>query len=110
GCFKWFLWFLLILLLLLLFFWLFRNCNGINNHGVEGGGALNDGDNSWVQEDPNVGNEGGIYDPYNPYQPKPTLPEHDAILPPQQGVLPPIDENPDIIPGNPSIIGNRLNI
>lgn len=110
GCFKWLLWFLLILLLLLLFFWLFRNCSGINNHDVEGGGALNDGDNTWVNDDPNVGKDGGIYDPYNPYEPKPTPPEHEAILPPQQGVLPPIDENPNIIPGNPSIIGNRLNI
>jgi subtilisin family serine protease len=111
GCLKWLLWLLLILLLLLLFFWLFRNCSGIDNNAINrGGGALNDDDNTWVQDDPNVGKEGGIYDPYNPYQPEPTPPEHEAILPPQQGVLPPIGENPDIIPGNPSILGNRLNI
>lgn len=111
GCLKWLLWILLILLLLWLFSWLFRDCSGIDHHGIDGGGgALDDHDNSWIQDDPNVGNDGGIYDPHNPYQPIPTPPEYEAILPPQQGVLPPMEGNPDIIPGNPSIISNRLNV
>ncbi|KFC59185.1 hypothetical protein FEM08_20460 [Flavobacterium gilvum] len=107
GCLKWLLWLLLIFLLLLLFSWLFRSCNGLN---LGGGAALGDNDSSWVKEDPRVGNGGGIYDPHDPYKPVPTPPAFKDILPPNQGVLPPIDENPEIKPGNPSIIGNRLNI
>ena len=107
GCLKWLLWLLLLLLLIWLLSWLFRGCN--DSHHV-GGGALNDNDSSWIKDDPNVGNDGGIYDPHNPYEPKPTPPGLDSILPPNQGVLPPIEDNPDTIPGNPTILGNRLNI
>ncbi|WP_333696699.1 S8 family serine peptidase [Flavobacterium sp.] len=107
GCLRWLLWLLLILLLLLLFFWLFRNCSG---HHLTGGAALSDNDSTWVKSDPRVRNGGGIYDPYNPYNPVPTPPEYEGILPPNQGVLPPLDDNKEIIPGNPTIIGNRLNI
>jgi len=114
GCLKWFLWLLLILLLLLLFSWMFRGCN---SHTV-GGGVVNDDENAWHSDVPNYGdgvddddnNNGGIYDPNNPYQPVPTPPDYKDILPPYQGVLPPIDDNPEIKPGNPSIIANRLNI
>ncbi len=107
GCLKRLLWLLLILLLLFLFFWLFRNCSG---HHLTGGAALTDNDSTWVKKDPRVGNGGGIYDPHNPYNPIPTPPEYEGILPPQQGVLPPLEDKPQIIPGNPTIIGNRLNI
>jgi subtilisin family serine protease len=107
GCLKWLLWLLLLLLFIWLLSWLFRGCN--DSH-VVGGGALNDNDSSWIKDDPNVGNDGGIYDPYNPYKPKPTPPGLDSLLPPHEGVLPPIEENPDTIPGNPTIIGDRLNI
>ena len=111
GCLKWLLWLLLILLLLWLLSWLFRGCDGGFGDGFDrGGGAVGDNDSTWIVDDPNVGSDGGIYDPYNPYQPKPTPPKYDAVLPPQEGVLPPISKNPDIIPGNPTIIGNRLNI
>ncbi len=106
GCLKWLMWLLLLLLLLLLFCWLFRSCN---SHPV-GGGALGDNDSTWLREDPACGHEGGIYDPYHPYDPKPTPPGYEEVLPPQQGVLPPIEDNPEIIPGNPSILANRLNI
>jgi len=108
GCLKWLLWILLILLLLWLFSWLFRGCWGVSY--PEGGGALTDSDSSWINDNPNVGRDGGIYDPYNPYQPVPTPPEYLDVLPPHQGALPPIDTNPEIIPGNPTIIGNRLNV
>ncbi|ESU22623.1 hypothetical protein FEDK69T_18790 [Flavobacterium enshiense DK69] len=107
GCLKWLLWLLLILLLLLLFFWLFRSCNG---HNLRGGAALNNNDSTWLKDDSRVGNDGGIYDPHDPYKPVPTPPGYEDILPPQQGVLPPIEDDPEIIPGNPTIIGNRLNI
>ncbi|MBE0573680.1 S8 family serine peptidase, partial [Candidatus Dojkabacteria bacterium] len=107
GCLKWLLWLLLFLLLLLLFWWLFRSCSG---QRLTGGAAVGDNDSTWVREDPRVGDGGGIYDPRDPYTPVPTPPGYEDILPPQQGVLPPIDENPEIIPGNPSIIANRLNI
>jgi subtilisin family serine protease len=107
GCLKWLLWLLLLLLLIWLLSGLFRSCN--DSHYV-GGGALNDQDSTWIKDDPNVGNGGGIYDPRNPYEPKPTPPGYDSLLPPQQGVLPPIDNNPDTIPGNPTILSNRLNI
>lgn len=106
GCLKWLLWILLFLLLLLLLLKLLHGCQG----GPAGGAALGGNDSTWVREDPNVGDRRGIYDPFNPYEPVPTPPGFEEVLPPQQGVLPPLDENPTIIPGNPSIIGNRLNI
>jgi subtilisin family serine protease len=109
GCRKWLLRILLLLLLLFLLLWLFRSCNGCNHH-IGGGAALGDNDSTWLREDPARGHDGGIYDPYNPYDPKPTPPGYEDVLPPQQGVLPPIEDNPEIIPGNPSIIANRLNI
>jgi subtilisin family serine protease len=111
GCLKWLLRFLLFLLLLLLLLFLLRNCHECSERShLMGGGALGDNDSTWMQEDPNRGNDGGIYDPHNPYNPVPTPPGYEEILPPQQGVLPPIEDNPDIIPGNPTTIGNRLNI
>ena len=111
GCLKWLLRLLLLLLLLLLLIWLLRNCHGCSAPilGV-GGGALGDNDSAWMSDDPNRGYDGGIYDPFNPYQPVPTPPGFEDILPPQQGVLPPIRDDKDILPGNPSIIANRLNI
>ncbi|MDR2086478.1 MAG: S8 family serine peptidase [Dysgonamonadaceae bacterium] len=82
GCLQWLLWLLLLLLLLLLLCWLLRSCDG---------------------PPPPKG---------NPYTPVPTPPGYEDVLPPQQGVLPPIndDDEAEIIPGNPTIIGNRLNI
>ncbi len=106
GCLKWLMWLLLALLLLLLFWWLFRSCDRL----PVGGGALGDNDSTWVREDPSRGHKGGIYDPYNPYQPVPTPPGYEDVLPPEQGVLPPVEGDPEIIPGNPSIIANRLNV
>lgn len=108
GCLKWLLWLLLILLLLWLFSWLVRGCDGGMING--GGGALDDNDSTWLENDPRVGDERGIYDPYNPYTPVPTPPDYEDVLPPQQGTLPPIGDKPEIIPGNPIILGNRLNI
>ena len=109
GCLKWLLRALLFLLLLLLFLWLLRNCHSCSHH-IGGGAALAGNDSTWLREDPARGHNGGVYDPNNPYQPQPTPPSYEDILPPQQGVLPPIGDNPEIIPGNPTIIGNRLNI
>jgi subtilisin family serine protease len=109
GCLKWLLWALLFLLLLLLLLWLLRNCHGCS-HNIGGGAALGNNDSTWLRDDPNVGKGGGIYDPHKPYDPAPTPPGYEDVLPPQQGVLPPIGANPGIIPGNPSIIANRLNI
>ena len=107
---KWLLRFLLFLLLLLLLLWLLKNCHGCSNRHSDGGDALGDNDNAWLRDDPNRGHDGGIYDPYNPYQPVPTPPGYEDVAPPQQGVLPPFEDEPEIIPGNPTIIGNRLNI
>ncbi|MBK7816392.1 MAG: hypothetical protein IPJ60_01855 [Sphingobacteriaceae bacterium] len=84
GCLKWLLWLLLALLLLLLFSWIFRGCNSTN----VGGGALSDNDSAWLREDPSRGYDGGIYDPNNPYQPLPTPPGYEDVLPPEQGVAP----------------------
>ncbi len=109
GCLKWLVRILLAILLLFLLSFLFRDCQGCNNLS-HGGGALNDLDSTWLNQDPNRGSNGGIYDPNNPYQPIPTPPAYSDILPPSEGVMPPISENPDIIPGNPSILANRLNI
>ncbi|GAP71388.1 hypothetical protein SAMD00024442_11_52 [Candidatus Symbiothrix dinenymphae] len=111
GCLKWLLWLLLLLLLLLLLCWLFRSCNG-NQPPI----SFPIEDKPWIGDNPNAG-KGGIYNPGDPYTPAPTPPGYDDVLPPMQGVLPPapgvlppIEDDPDIIPGNPSIIGNRLNI
>ncbi|MFN3760284.1 MAG: S8 family serine peptidase [Algoriphagus aquaeductus] len=109
GCLKWLLWLLLLLLLLFLLTWLFRSCDSGSREYL-GGEALSGNDSTWIKDDPNVGKGGGKYDPINPYQPLPTPPGYENILPPQQGVLPPNTGEPDIIPGNPSILGNRLNI
>lgn len=110
GCLKWLLRLLLFLLLLLLLLFLLRNCHGCSDNHLGGGAALEDNDSTWLIDDPNRGHDGGIYDPYNPYTPVPTPPGYEDVLPPQQGILPPIGDEPDIIPGNPSIIANRLNI
>jgi subtilisin family serine protease len=106
GCLNWLLWLLLLLLLLLLLCWLLRSCNGSYPAAI----PYPIEDKPWIDNDPNVGDEGGIYDPGNPYTPVPTPPGYEDVLPPQQGVLPPVEDNPEIIPGNPTIIGNRLNI
>lgn len=105
---KWLLLILLLLLLLLLFSTLFKDCSCAGNRYV-GGEGLNDADSTWINDDPNVG-KGGIYDPYDPYVPNPTPPEYEDVLPPQEGVLPPIESDPVIQPGNPTILGDRLNI
>ncbi len=109
GCLNWLLRALLFLLLLLLLLWLLKDFQGCNKQ-MAGGAALGDNDSTWLKEDPNLGNGGGIYDPHNPYNPKPTPPGYDGVLPPQEGILPPIESNPEIIPGNPTILANRLNI
>ena len=108
NCLNWILRALLFLLLLLLLLWFLRTCKGCNHNS--GGAALGNNDSTWISEDTVQRHEGGIYDPYKPYEPKPTPPGYEDILPPQQGVLPPIDDHPEIIPGNPSILANRLNI
>jgi len=107
GWLKWILWLLLLLLLLLLLSWLFRSCSGGDVAPIPD--PING--KPWVHDDPRVGDDGGIYDPGNPYETIPTPPEYIDILPPNQGVLPPIDTT-EIIrkPGDPVIIGNRLNI
>ena len=107
GCFRLLLWLLSILFFLLLFFWLFRSCDG---HYTGGGDALTENDSIWLNKDPRVGDDGGIYDPHNPYTPVPTLPGYTDVLPPEQGVLPPVIGNPELNPDSPAIIGNRLNI
>lgn len=107
GCLKWLLWLLVLLLFLWLLWGLMRGCN---DRHYQGGGALNDRDSSWLIGDPNVRDSGGIYDPNNPYQLQPTPPGFENLLPPHAGLLPPISENPDTVPGNPTIIGNRLNV
>lgn len=105
GCLKWFLWLLLLLLLLLLICWLFRSCS---NPATPIPYPI--GDKPWIEDDPNAG-KGGIYNPGDPYKPKPTPPEYEDVLPPYQGVLPPLDSTTIIRePGNPIIVGNRLNI
>ena len=105
---RWLKWLLLIILLFLLFSWLFRSCRERTSNSHVGIPGRND--SVWVEDDPNVSDDGGIYDPVNPYNPIPTPPEYDGILPPEQGVMPPVDGEPEIIPGNPTILGNRLNI
>ena len=109
GCLSWLLRLLLFLLLLFLLICFLKNCNGCNQHGG-GGAVLGDNDSTWLRDDSSRGHNGGIYDPYDPYIPKPTPPGYEDVLPPQQGVLPPFEGDPDILPGNPSVIANRLNI
>lgn len=100
---------LLALLLLLLLIFILRNCKGCG--AISGGIGSDVRDRDWVNEDPNTGHDGGIYDPGNPYTPVPTPPEYSDILPPQQGVLPPIGDDPiRQDPGQPAIIDNRLNV
>ena len=49
--------------------------------------------------------------PCDPYQKMPTPPDFRDVLPPNQGEMPPIDTTKIIRePGNPVIIGNRLNV
>ncbi|MBK6353103.1 MAG: hypothetical protein IPF46_06800 [Saprospiraceae bacterium] len=86
-----------------------RGCHGCNYHNG-GGAALSDNDSTWLREDPAQGKDGGIYDPFNPYDPKPTPPGYEDVLLQSKGFYSPIHDNPEIIPGNPSIIANRLNI
>jgi len=105
GCLKW----LLLLLLLLLLFWWFRSCNG---GGITSPIPIPDtiAHKPWIKDDPRAG-DGGIYNPGEPYKPVPTPPDYRNVLPPNQGVLPPVDTTKIIRnPGNPVIIGNRLNI
>lgn len=105
GCLKWLLWLLLLLLLFLLFSWLFRSCS---NPATPIPYPI--GDKPWIGDDPDTG-KGGIYNPGDPYKPVPTPPEYSDVLPPNQGVLPPFDSTKIIRePGNPVIVGNRLNI
>jgi len=109
GCLKWLGWLLLLLLLLLLLGWLFRSCGG-----GDGTSHIPISDTiaqkPWIKDDPRAG-KGGIYNPGEPYKPLPTPPEYRDVLPPNQGVLPPVDTTKIIRePGNPVIIGNRLNI
>lgn len=99
---------ILLGLFIILLFWLFRNC--FNRHVIGNGNALSENDSIWLKEDSLRGNNGGIYDPGNPYRPVPTPPEYQDILPPEQGIMPPISENIETTPGSPKIIGNRLNI
>jgi subtilisin family serine protease len=106
GCLRWLLWLLLFLLLLFLLLWLLQCCESKPEpipDPIE--------DKPWVLEDSLVSDEGGIYDPGNPYEKVPTPPEYEDILPPYEGELPPVDST-EIIrePGQPVILGNRLNI
>lgn len=106
GCLRWLLWLLLLLLLLLLLCCLFRSCNG--NHAAPIPYPIED--KPFIHDDPRSGG-GGIYNPGEPYKPLPTPPDFQDMLPPKQGVLPPIDTSKLIRePGNPVILGNRLNI
>ncbi|MBQ2187585.1 MAG: S8 family serine peptidase [Bacteroidales bacterium] len=116
GCLTWLLRILIGLLLLLLLLWLISKCNRCSRHNDVEPPVV---DRPWVDTDPNVGvGDGGIYDPGNPYTPVPTPSDpgngsgggYGDVLPPNQGVLPPIDSDPVIIPGNPTILGDRLNI
>lgn len=100
-------------LLLLLPLLLLENCGGCHRHWDMPKAVPNLDDREWIADDPNVGHDGGIYDPGNPYEPVPTLPDYGDILPPKQGVLPPIGKDDPIdegFAGSPSIIANRLNV
>ena len=82
---KWLRWLLLILLLLLLALLASRFIPGCKHTA------------------------GGLSNSTNPYDATPTPPAYGGILPPSQGVLPPSDDFL-ILPGNPGIVANRLNI
>jgi subtilisin family serine protease len=111
GCLKWLLWLLLLLLLLLLLSWLLHCCDGSCGDDQPAPPIPYPIENKpWIKDDPRVGDSGGIYNPGNPYTPVPTPPGYEDVLPPEQGVLPPAEDDLHIIPGNPTIIGNRLNI
>jgi hypothetical protein len=106
GCLKWLLWILLLLFLFILLMSLLRGCN---NEPKPIPSPIDE--KPWIQDDPRVGDGGGIYDPGNPYEKVPTPPEYRDVLPPSQGELPPLDTTKIIRkPGQPVILGNRLNI
>lgn len=117
GCLKWLLWLLLFLLLLFLLSLLFRSCNGGGFGGFGNGGGETIApipspidEKPWIDDDPNVG-KGGKYNPGDPYNSVPTPPEYGDVLPPFQGELPPIDSSKIVRqPGEPVVIGNRLNV
>lgn len=105
--FKKYWWILLLILLgLLLFFLLLHSCRGCTRHY----GNIYQGpeDVTIGHDDPNIG-RGGIYNPGDPYTTVPTDPGYADVLPPTQGVLPPSDRQ-EILPGDPTIVGNYLNI
>jgi subtilisin family serine protease len=107
GCLKWLLYFLLFLILLLLllciFKYIFENVPKSIPSDING--------KPWIKNDSLVQDNGGIYHPGMPYEPVPTPPEYRSILPPNQGVLNPIDSTEIVTnPGEPVIVGNRLNI
>lgn len=107
GCLKWLLWVLLLLFLALLLIWLLRGCDGERVHPI----ASPIDDKPWINDDPHVGDGGGIYDPGNPYEKVPTPPDYRDVLPPNEGEMPPIDTTKIIRePGKPVIISNRLNV
>lgn len=108
---RW-LWYLLLsLLLLLLLLFFLRSCKSCGRNALVCP-VPNLGNEEWITTDPNVGHNGGIYDPGNPYVSVPTPPEFEHILPPNQGELPPISDRDEIVsnPGQPTIMANRLNI
>jgi subtilisin family serine protease len=104
GCLKWLLWLLLILFLI----WLLRECCEDEARPIPS--PIDE--KPWIKDDSlSREGDGGIYDPGNPYEPVPTPPEFQDILPPNQGEMPPFDSTKIIRrPGNPVIISNRLNI
>jgi hypothetical protein len=104
GCLKWLLWLLLLLLLI----WLLRDCYEDEARPIPS--PIDE--KPWIKDDSLTRDgDGGIYDPGNPYEPIPTPPEFQDILPPTQGEMPPFDSTKIIRrPGNPVIISNRLNI
>lgn len=104
GCLKWLLWLLLLLFLL----WLLRECCEDEARPIPS--PIDE--KPWIKDDSLARDgDGGIYDPGNPYEPVPTPPEFQDILPPNQGEMPPFDSTKIIRrPGNPVIISNRLNI
>lgn len=105
---KW----LLAILLLLLLILLLQYCSDNNRDSI-----INDNDAVWIDDDRVHHGDGGIYDPGNPYEsaPNPTNPgsgyeDLQPVLPDRPNEILPIEGTPEIIPGNPTIIGNRLNI
>ncbi|MCR4800973.1 MAG: S8 family serine peptidase [Bacteroidales bacterium] len=104
GCLKWLLWLLLLLLLLLLLNWLLRGCDRHCDRAI-----ITPVDSVWINEDPNV-NRGGIYNTDDPYTAPETPEDYVDVLPPSQGVLPPLDDDVEVIPGNPNVVANLLNV